>query len=46
MVQEKPFKEPKEVREPKAKKCVVKECICEGSRDIFCCKHGDADYIC
>lgn len=40
MVQEKPFKEPKE------KKCVVKECTCKGSRDIFCCRHGDADYIC
>jgi len=40
---DKAFKEPKEVREPKAKKC---ECTCKGSRDTQCCKHGDYDYLC
>ena len=25
---------------------VFKKCTCEGSRDIFCCEHGDADNIC
>ena len=41
MVQEKPFKEPKE------KKCVVKECICEPNyRNYQCCKHGSTEYTC
>ncbi len=36
MVQEKPFKEPKE------KKHTIKECKCEPNyRNPICCEHGD-----